>query len=124
MMLPYTDYLIRSEKIKIMKNLNVALIRLLQFVVFALFTFFVLVYFGALILLPLDIIVLISKFLGVLGIGSLFGAIIAVPVVAYLGKIVYATPGLLQMLIDNGIDLVNAGKQKVEAFNKLAEAAK
>ena len=107
-----------------MKNLNVALIRLLQFVVFALFTFFVLVYFGALILLPLDIIVLISKFLGVLGIGSLFGAIIAVPVVAYLGKIVYATPGLLQMLIDNGIDLVNAGKQKVEAFNKLAEAAK
>jgi len=107
-----------------MKNLNVALVRLIQFVVFALFTFFVLVYFGALILLPLDIVVLISKLLSVIGIGTLFGAIIAVPAVAYLGKIVYKTPGLIQMLVDNGIELVNVGKARVEAFNKLADAAK
>lgn len=107
-----------------MKNLNLALIRLIQFVVFALFTFIVLVYFGALILLPLDIVVLVSKFLHVFGIGTLFGAIVAVPAVAYLGKIVYTTPGLIQMLIDNGIDLVNLGKERVGAFNKLAEAAK
>lgn len=107
-----------------MKNLNVVLVRLLQFVVFALFTFFVLVYFGALILLPLDIVVLISKLLGAMGINTLFGAILAVPAVAYLGKIVYNTPGLIQMLVENGIDLANVGKQRVEAFNKLAEAAK
>jgi hypothetical protein len=107
-----------------MKKLNLILIRLLQFVVFALFTFFVLVYFGAMILLPLDIIVLISKLLGSLGLGTLLGAIIAVPVVAYLGKIVYNTPGLIPMIIENGIDLVNVGKQRVEAFNKFAEAAK
>jgi hypothetical protein len=84
----------------------------------------VLVYFGAMILLPLDIIVLISKLLGSLGLGTLLGAIIAVPVVAYLGKIVYNTPGLIPMIIENGIDLVNVGKQRVEAFNKFAEAAK
>ncbi len=107
-----------------MKKLNLILIRLLQFVVFALFTFFVLVYFGAMVLLPLDIVVLISKLLGSLGLGTLFGAIIAVPVVAYLGKIVYNTPGLVPMIIENGIDLVNVGKQRVEAFNKFAEAAK
>lgn len=107
-----------------MKNLNVVLVRLLQFVVFALFTFFVLVYFGAMILLPLDIVVLISKLLGVMGINTLFGAVVAVPVVAYLGKIVYNTPGLIPMIIENGIDLANVGKQRVEAFNKLAEAAK
>lgn len=107
-----------------MKNLNVALVRLLQFVVFVLFTFIVLVYFGTMVLLPLDIVVLISKLLAMLGIGTLFGAIIAVPVVAYLGKIVYNTPGLVQMIIDNGIDLASTGKQRVEAFNKLAEAAK
>ena len=83
-----------------MKNVNVALIRFLQFVVFVLFTFIVLVYFGAFVLLPLDLVVLITKFLGVFGLGSLFGAIIAVPVVAYLGKIVYQTPGLVQMIID------------------------
>jgi len=107
-----------------MKKLNVVLIRLLQFVVFMLFTFFVLVYFGAMILLPLDMVVLISKLLGVLGIGTLFGAIMALPLVAYLGKMVYNTPGLIQMIIDNGIDLVNVGKQRVEAFNKFAESAK
>lgn len=107
-----------------MKNLNVALVRLLQFVVFALFTFIVLVYFGTMLLLPLYIVVLISKMLNLLGIGTLFGAIIAVPVVAYLGKIVYGTPGLIQMIIENGLDLVNLGKQRVDAFNKIAEAAK
>lgn len=107
-----------------MKNLNVALVRLFQFVVFVLFTFIVLVYFGTLILLPLDVVVLISKLLGVLGLGTLVGAIIGVPVVAYLGKIVYTTPGLVQMLIDNGIDLVNMGKQRVDAFNKMAESLK
>lgn len=107
-----------------MKNLNVALVRLLQFVVFVLFTFIVLVYFGTMILLPLDMVVLMAKFLNVFGIGTLFGAIVAVPVVAYLGKIVYNTPGLIPMIIDNGIDLVNTGKQRVEAFNKFAEAAK
>ncbi|MCQ8103657.1 hypothetical protein NP590_06040 [Methylomonas sp. SURF-2] len=107
-----------------MKNLNIALVRFLQFVVFVLFTFIVLVYFGTMILLPLDMVVLMAKFLNVFGIGTLFGAIVAVPVVAYLGKIVYSTPGLVQMLIDNGIDLVNLGKQRVEAFNKFAEAVK
>ncbi len=107
-----------------MKKLNLILIRLLQFAVFALFTFFVLAYFGTMILLPLDMVVLISKLLGFVGMGTLFGAIVAVPVVAYLGKIIYNTPGLIQMIIDNGIDLVNIGKQQVEAFNKLAEAAK
>lgn len=103
-----------------MKNMNVVLVRLLQFVVFMLFTFMVLVYFGALILLPLDVVVLVSNLLG----GSLVGLVVAVPLVAYLGKIVYNTPGLIQMLVDNGIDLVNMGKQRVEAFNKLAESAK
>lgn len=107
-----------------MKNLNVILVRLLQFVVFVLFTFIVLVYFGTMILLPLDLVVLTAQFLSVFGIGTLFGAIIAVPAVAYLGKVVYNTPGLIQMIIDNGIDLVNMGKERVEAFNKIADAAK
>jgi hypothetical protein len=107
-----------------MKNLNLALVRLFQFVVFVLFTFIVLVYFCTLILLPLDVVVLISKLLGSLGIGTLFGAIVAVPVVAYLGKIVYSTPGLVAMLIENGMDLVSMGKQRVDAFNKMADSVK
>ncbi len=107
-----------------MKKINVALVRFLQFVVFVLFTFIVLLYFGTMVLLPLDIVVLISKFLHVFGLNTLFGAIVAVPVVAYFGKIVYGTPGLIQMLIDNGLELVDIGKNRVNAFNKIAEAAR
>lgn len=107
-----------------MSKINVALIRLLQFVVFAVFCFIVLTYFGAMVLVPLDLVVLLTKLLGVIGLSSLFGAIIAVPVVAYLGMIVYKTPGLVKMLVDTGVDLVNTGKQRVEAFNAMAESVK
>jgi hypothetical protein len=107
-----------------MNKINVALVRLLQFVVFVLFTFMVLAYFGAMILVPLDLVVLIIKVLGVVGIGGLLGAAIAVPVVAYLGMIVYKTPGLVQIIVDTGLDLVNTGKERVEAFNKIAESIK
>jgi hypothetical protein len=107
-----------------MKKVNVALVRFLQFVVFVLFTFIVMLYFGTMVLLPLDIVVLISKFLHVFGLNTLFGAIVAVPVVAYFGKIIYGTPGLIQMLIDNGMELVSIGKNRVNAFNKIVEAAR
>ncbi len=107
-----------------MKKVNLALIRLFQFVVFALFTFMVMAYFGALILVPLDAVVLISKLFEMLGVSSLIGAIVAIPLVGYLGLIVYKTPGLVQMLIDTGIDLVNTGKQRVEAFNEMAASIK
>ncbi len=107
-----------------MKKINVALVRLLQFVVFVLFTFMVLAYFGAMILVPLDAVVLITKLLGVIGLSSLFGAIVAIPVVGYLGMMVYKTPGLVSMIIETGLDLVNTGKDRIEAFNKIAEDIK
>ncbi len=104
-----------------MKKVNIALVRLFQFVVFVLFTFMVMAYFGAIILVLLDAVVLLSKLLGLIGLGSLFGTIIAVPVVAYLGMIVYKTPGLVNLVIEIGMDLVKTGKARIEAFNKIAE---
>ena len=104
-----------------MKKVNVALVRLFQFVVFVLFTFMVMAYFGAIILVPLDAVVLISKLLGLVGLNTLFGAIIAVPLVAWLGMIVYKTPGLVNLVIEIGLDLVKTGKARIEAFNKIAE---
>ncbi|MEQ1638451.1 MAG: hypothetical protein ABL903_17400 [Methylococcales bacterium] len=107
-----------------MKNINVALVRLLQFLVFALFTFMVLAYFGAIVLLPLDMVALLIKLLGVFGLNNFIGALIAVPAIGYLGLMAYKTPELVKMLIDTGIDLVTTGKQRVEAFNKIAETVK
>ena len=107
-----------------MKNVNVALVRFLQFVVFVLFTFMVLIYFGAMILLPLDAAVLLIKLFTAVGLNGFIAAFIAVPVVAYLGMKIYKMPGLCKMVIDTGVELVNTGKAKIEAFNAIAESVK
>ena len=105
-----------------MKKVNLALVRLIQFVVFVVFTFVVIVYFGALIFIPLDALVMISKLLSVVGINTFVGALIGLPIVGYLGKIVYETPGLVAMVMETGIELVKTGREKVEAFNEIAES--
>ena len=107
-----------------MKKVNVALVRLLQFVVFVLFTFMVIAYFGAMVLLPLDAIALLIKLMGVVGLHGFIGALIAITVVGYLCLIVYKTPGLCKMVIDTGIDLIKTGKLRVEAFNEIVDAVK
>ncbi|MFU8787913.1 MAG: hypothetical protein ACNA7G_02725 [Methylobacter sp.] len=107
-----------------MKKINVALVRLLQFVVFVVSIFMVIVYFGTMVLLPLDAIVLLTKLMGVVGINGFIGALIAIPTVGYLGLIVYKTPGLCKMIVDIGVDMIKTGKTRVEAFNPIAETVK
>ena len=107
-----------------MKKVNVALVRLVQFVVFVLFTFMVIAYFGAMVLLPLDAIALLIKLMGVVGLHGFIGALIAIPVVGYLCLIVYKTPGLCKMVVDTGVDLVKTGKLRVEAFNEIVDTVK
>jgi hypothetical protein len=107
-----------------MKKINIALVRLLQFVVFVLFTFMVIAYFGAMVLLPLDAIALLIKLMGVIGLHGFIGALIAIPAVGYLCLMVYKTPGLCKMVVDTGVDLVITAKARVEAFNEIANAVK
>ena len=105
-----------------MKKVNVALVRLVQFIVFVVSVFMVIVYFGAMVLLPLDAVVLLIKLMGVVGLNGFIAAFIAVPAVSYLGLIVYKTPGLCKMVVDMGVDLIKTGKTRVEAFNEIADA--
>jgi hypothetical protein len=105
-------------------KINVALIRLFQFVTFVLFTFMVMAYSFAMILLPLDAVVMLIKLLSLFGLGGLIGAVIAVPAVGYLCLSVYKMPGLCQLLVEIGVDLVTTGKARIDAFNKIIEAAK
>ncbi|MFI3220978.1 MAG: hypothetical protein QX189_17960 [Methylococcales bacterium] len=105
-----------------MKKVNIVLARLLQFVVFVVSTFTFIVYFGAMVLLPLDAIVLLIKLLGVFGLHGFIGAMIAIPAVGYLCFMVYKMPELCKLVIDTGIELVKTGKAKVEAFNEVINA--
>lgn len=107
-----------------MKKLNFILVRLLQFIVFAVFVFTVIAYFGAFLLLPLDLVSILVKLFGLFGIHGFIGALIAIPAVGYLCMMVYKTPGLCQMILNTGLDLVKTGKAKVDAFNEIAEAVK
>lgn len=107
-----------------MNNINIGLVRLFQFVVFVFFTFTVLVYFGAMILVPLDLLLLIIKVLGVVGLSELVGVGVAIPVVGYLGMLAYKTPGLVDIILHTGIELVDNGKQRVAAFNAIANRIK
>jgi hypothetical protein len=105
-------------------KLNVALIRLFQFAVFVLFTFMVLAYTFAMILLPLDAIVMLIKFLSLFGLGGLIGAVVAVPAVGYLGMQVYKNSALCQLLVEIGMNLVQTGKAHIDSFNKIIDAEK
>ena len=107
-----------------MKKVNVGLVRVLQFMVFVLFTFMVIAYFGAMVLLPLDLIVLLIKLLSAIGLHGFIGALIAIPAVGYLALMAYNIPNLAKMLIDTGVDLINTGKARVEAFNEIANTVK
>ena len=107
-----------------MKKINVALVRLIQFVVFVIFTFMVIAYFGAMVLIPLDALVMITKLLGLFGLNTFIGALIGLPIVGFLGKIIYQTPGLIAMVTETGMDLIKVGKDKVEAFNHIAASIK
>ncbi len=84
----------------------------------------VLAYFGAMILVPLDLVVLILKIFGLVGLGGVIGAAISVAIVSYLGMIVYKTPDLIKTIVDTGLGIVSTGKERVEAFNKIAENIK
>ena len=107
-----------------MKKVNVGLVRLLQFLVFALFTFMVIAYFGAMVLLPLDAVALLIKLMSVFGLHGFIAALIAIPAVGYLSLMVYNTPGLCKMIIDTGVDLIKTAKLRVDAFNAIADEVK
>ena len=47
---------------------------------------------------------------------------IAVAIVAYLGMIEFKMPGLVKTIVGTSLELVNIGKEQVEAFNKTAES--
>ena len=107
-----------------MNKVNVALVRLFQFVIFVLFTFMVLTYFGAMVLVPLELVVLLLKLFGLFGLDNIIGAVISVVIVSYLGLIVYRTPDLIKTIVDTGVDLVSTGRAKVEAFGQIADNIK
>ncbi len=109
-----------------MKKVNIELImvRVFQFVVFVVFTFIVLVYFGALLLVPLDIVSLITSLLSFVGLPGFVAALIGIGAVVYLSMQVYKIPGLIDMLVNTGLDLVKIARERIESFEDIVNEVK
>jgi hypothetical protein len=102
-----------------MNNVNIVLIRIVQLVVFLLFTFIVLTYFGTLILIPLDILTQISALLTLIGLHGALAALLSLPIVGYLGYLVYKIPRLLPTVLEIGFELAIIGQSRVREFNDI-----
>ena len=107
-----------------MNRVDFALVRVLQFCVFALFTFMVLVYFGTLLLLPLSLLVQLIRIFDFVGIPGVVSTLIAVPALVYVGYLISKIPGLTRMMADIGVELVTLGQTRVQGFDSILSTLK
>ena len=104
------------EKLLIIMKVDTALIRVFQFVTFVLFTFMVLAYYGAMLLLPLTLLTQIIRLLSAIGLPGFIAGAAALGAVAYLANCLYQMPTLYKSIIDTGTELVKFGYEKIMQF--------
>jgi hypothetical protein len=112
-----------GKEISIMK-LNLILAKVFQFVIFVLFTFMALVYFGALLIVPLGVLAQPIKFFSAIGLPTILSVIFGISILGYLGWAVSRMPELYKLVINIGVDLVNFSHAQIKRFDPLIEAAK
>ncbi|HUL13125.1 MAG TPA: hypothetical protein VLU73_13270 [Methylococcaceae bacterium] len=105
-------------------KLNLILAKAFQFVIFVLFTFMALVYFGALLIVPLGVMAQPIKFLSAIGLPTVLSLATGIAILAYLGLAVSKMPELYKLVIDIGVDLVTFGHTQIKRFDPLIEVAK
>lgn len=105
-------------------KINLILTKAFQFVTFVLFTFMVLVYFGALVILPLGIMAQPIKLLSAIGMPTVASVAIGIAILGYLGLAVSRMPELYKLVIDIGFDLVSFSHAQVKRFDPIIEAIK
>lgn len=102
-----------------MKWLNLSLIRLFEFLTLLIYSFFVLVYFGAFLLLPLDILSLLINGMELVGLPTVVSVPLAAAVSGYFCYLVYKMPGVYQILLNGGIELTNAGYIQIQHLESI-----
>ncbi|BBL70685.1 hypothetical protein [Methylogaea oryzae] len=98
-------------------NINVFLIRLMQFITFALFIFAALVYAGVFLLVPLDILFQGTRVLHGMGFPVVLAFLGAGAALGWLGKKVWEMPALWQLVLDIGMQLVAHGREQIKRYD-------
>lgn len=105
-------------------KLDWILAKVLKFFTFVLFMFMVLVYFGFLLLLPLDILTQLIRIFSGIGFHTLLAAALGIGAVGYLGYQIYQMPRLYNLVVDIGMELIAFGQAQLKRFDPLIEDAK
>jgi hypothetical protein len=100
------------------------LAKVLKFFTFVLFMFMVLVYFGFLLLLPLDVMTQLTRIFSAIGLPTVIAAALGIGGVGYLGYRIYQLPQLYQLVIDIGMELIAFGQAQLRRFDPLIEDSK
>lgn len=108
-----------------MVMINRLVIRIFQLLVALFFTFVGLLWFGALLLIPLALWAnFIDLLVSPLGFNSLFAAVISIPVIIAIIFYLYRIPGLTETLLDIGLNIVKLGTTNFQRMDEMANTVK
>jgi hypothetical protein len=102
---------------------NLILARLFQFIVFVLFTFMALVYFGALLMVALAILWYSVRVFSLVGPPAVAVAV-GLAVFGYVGWLLSRMPALYLLIFDIGKELAAFGHAQIKRFDPLIAGAR
>jgi hypothetical protein len=106
-----------------MKSIDIALVRILQFLVLLFFTFVVFLWYGCASLIPLALWVNLTDFFSG-AFGSITSTIIALIIIGALGLYLSKIPKLIETFLATGIDIIKLGNTCVKRMSDIAIAVK
>lgn len=102
---------------------NTILTKVFKFIIFVLFTFMTLVYFGVLLLLPLDIMYQVIRLAQGLGLPTVVSVGIGIAALAYVGHAIWKMPALYGLILDIGKQIVSFGHAQIQRFDNLVQGS-
>lgn len=104
-------------------KVNVALIKLLQFITFSLFLFSALICEGTFLLLPLDVLYQVTRGLQALGFPVVLALAAGCGVLACAVQSLGKRAGLCEAIVEIGFEMLQFGSQQARRFDALAAKA-
>jgi hypothetical protein len=98
-------------------KVNVALIKLLQFITFSLFLFSAMIYEGTFLLLPLDVLYQVTRGLQALGLPVVLALAAGCGVLAYGGYSLRKRADLCRAIVEIGVELLQFGSRQARRFD-------
>jgi hypothetical protein len=105
-------------------KIDLILAKTFKFVVFVLFTFMTLVYFGVMLLLPLDVLTQIIRIFHGIGLPTVLAAGLGIGALGYLGYLISRMPELYKLVVDIGVQLISFGYSQIQRFDPLIGSGK